>query len=193
MSGDKTRHQTVIDPTRLPSPFDLRTQLVRVLWGMTWLLLARFTPPQLHRWRAFLLRLFGAKIGSGTRVYASAQIWLPSTLRIGENSIIGPRVRLYNQGEITIGDGCVISQGAHICASTHRISDPDFPLEKRSIAIGSGCWIAAEAFVGPGVTMEPGSVLAARGALFADAGEMGIYRGNPAERIGTRTLINAAD
>ena len=44
----------------------------------------------------------------------------------------------------------------------------------------------AEAFVGPGVTMADGAVLAARGALFEDAAMMGIYRGNPAALVGER-------
>jgi putative colanic acid biosynthesis acetyltransferase WcaF len=52
--------------------------------------------------------------------------------------------------------------------------------------LGRGCWVAAEAFVGPGVTMGDGAVLAARGALFEDAEPMGIYRGNPAALIGQR-------
>ena len=56
----------------------------------------------------------------------------------------------------------------------------------RPIALGRGCWVAAEAFVGPGVTMGDGAVLAARGALFEDAAAMGIYRGNPGALIGQR-------
>ena len=56
----------------------------------------------------------------------------------------------------------------------------------RPVTIGNGCWIAAEAFVGPGVTMGDGSVLGARGALFSDSAELGIYRGNPATLVKQR-------
>ena len=167
--------------------FSLRNRFVRVVWGVAWLLLARFTPPPLHAWRRLVLRAFGAKVGRGARVHASAAIWLPRNLELGEQVLIGPGARLYNQGTIKIGAWSVISQRAHLCASTHRIDDPDFQLECRPIVVGERCWVAAEAFVGPGVTMGDGAVLAARGALFENAEEDGIYRGNPAALVRQRT------
>lgn len=166
--------------------FSLANRLVRVAWGIAWLVLARFTPPPLHGWRRLVLRAFGAKVARGARVHASVSVWLPANLELGANCLIGPRVRLYNQGHITIGAQTVISQGAHLCASTHDVSDPNFQLVLRPIAIGSRCWVAAEAFVGPGVTMGDGSVLGARGALFGDAAAEAIYRGNPAELVKAR-------
>ena len=166
--------------------FPLANKLERVLWKLVWLLLARATPPQLAGWRRFLLKLFGARVGAGARVYGSVRIWLPRHLELGEGVIVGPGAELYNQGRIAIGPFCVISQRAFLCASSHRTSDPDFELVTRPIALGRGCWVAAEAFVGPGVTMADGAVLAARGALFEDAAMMGIYRGNPAALVGER-------
>ena len=167
--------------------FSLGNRITRVVWGLTWLVLARFTPPPLHRWRRLVLLVFGARIGRGTRVHASVAIWLPRNLELGEQVLIGPGARLYNQGVIRIGAWSVISQRAHLCASTHQIDDPDFQLECRPIAVGERCWVAAEAFVGPGVTMGDGAVLAARGALFEDATADGIYRGNPAALVRQRT------
>jgi putative colanic acid biosynthesis acetyltransferase WcaF len=73
-----------------------------------------------------------------------------------------------------------------LCASSHALDDADFQLVLGPIALGASCWVAAEAFVGPGVTMGDGAVLAARGALFEDAEPDGVYRGNPAQRIGHR-------
>lgn len=171
--------------------FSIANRLARVAWGLSWLLLARFTPPLLHPWRRLLLRAFGARIAAGARVHGSAVIWLPANLDLGENCLIGPRVRLYNQGRIAIGDRTVISQGAHLCASSHDVRDPHFQLVLRPIAVGADCWIAAEAFVGPGVTLHDGAVLAARGALFQDAEAGMIYRGNPAAAIKPRALGTA--
>lgn len=168
--------------------FSLGNRLLRLVWGMAWLLLARFTPPPMFGWRRLVLRSFGAKVAHGARVHASAVIWLPANLELGRNCLVGPSVRLYNQGRITVGAGSVISQGAHLCASSHDVSDPDFQLVLRPIFIGSGCWVAAEAFVGPGVTIGDGAVLGARGALFANAEPKGIYQGNPAVWIKLRQL-----
>jgi putative colanic acid biosynthesis acetyltransferase WcaF len=81
-----------------------------------------------------------------------------------------------------------VSQRAHLCASSHDMRDPHFQLVLRPIAIGEGCWIAAEAFVGPGVTMGTRAVLAARGVLFGDAEADGVYSGNPAVYLKARHL-----
>lgn len=171
--------------------FSLGNRLTRVVWMAAWLVLARFTPPPLHAWRRLILRAFGARVGNGARVHASVSVWLPANLDLGENVLIGPGARLYNQGAIAIGARTVISQRAHLCASTHDIHDSNFQLVLRPITIGAGCWVAAEAFVGPGVTMHDGAVLGARAALFDDAEADGVYSGNPAAFRKSRALRSA--
>lgn len=166
--------------------FTLGNRIFRVFWMACWLVLARFTPPPLHGWRRIVLRLFGADIATGARIHASVRIWHPANLSVGENALIGPGAILYNQGAIRIGPRSVVSQRAHVCASTHDVRDPDFQLVLKPVTIGTGCWVAAEAFVGPGVTMHDGAVLAARGALFGDAEKDMIYRGNPATPVRSR-------
>lgn len=168
--------------------FSLGNRVQRVIWGLAWLLLARFTPPPLHAWRRLVLRAFGARVGRGARVHASVRIWLPANLDLGEHCLIGPGVNLYNQGRIAVGAGTVISQGAHVCASSHDIADPHFQLVLRPIAIGKHAWIAAEAFIGPGTTIGDGAVIGARAALFHDAEAGGVYSGNPARLIKQRQL-----
>ena len=44
--------------------FSLGNRLFRLLWSLTWLVLAAWTPPPLHGWRAMLLR---AKSSSARR------------------------------------------------------------------------------------------------------------------------------
>lgn len=168
--------------------FSLANRATRAIWGLAWLVLCRFTPPPLHGWRRLVLRGFGARIGSGVRVHGSARIWLPANLALGDHVLVGPGVRLYNQGHIAIGPRSVISQRAHLCASTHDIADPHFQLVLRPISIGTQCWVAAEAFVGPGVTIGDRAVVGARAALFGDAEPDGVYSGNPAQLIKHRAL-----
>lgn len=168
--------------------FSLANRLARALWGLAWALLAAWTPPPLHRWRNFILRCFGAKLHPSARVYGSARIWHPANLTMGAHAIMGPRVNCYCQGSIEIGEQAIVSQGAHLCAGTHDISDPDFQLIARPILIERRAWIAAEAFVGPGVTIGEGAVLGARAVLFKDAETWGVYVGNPAQQIKTRAF-----
>ncbi len=173
--------------------FPLANRLRRALWQLAWQVLARWTPPPLHRWRVLVLRLFGARIGPNCRIYASTRVWDPANLSLGENVLIGPEAILYNQGTIAIGNDSVVSQRAHLCASSHRIGDRYFQLVLKPIAIGPGCWVAAEAFVGPGVTMAEGAVLGARGVLFEDAVSNTVYRGNPAEVVAKRRFDAGED
>jgi putative colanic acid biosynthesis acetyltransferase WcaF len=100
---------------------------------------------------------------------------------------MGPGVICYNVAEITIDDFAIVSQRSHLCTGTHDVNDPGFPLKSRPIAIGSNAWVAAEAFVGPGVTIGEGAVLGARGVAFGKLEPWTIYAGNPARPIKERS------
>ncbi|MFT4256224.1 MAG: putative colanic acid biosynthesis acetyltransferase [Pseudoxanthomonas sp.] len=168
--------------------FPLSHRLFRAAWGIAWLLLASWTPPPLHRWRSLLLRLFGADVHSSAHVYGKARIWYPPNLTMHAHAVLGPGANCYCQDHITIGEKAVVSQGAQLCAGTHDISDPNFQLVTRPIVIGPRAWVAADAFVGPGVTVNEGAVIGARAVLFKDAEAWGVYIGNPATRIKTRVF-----
>ncbi|MFT7404846.1 MAG: putative colanic acid biosynthesis acetyltransferase WcaF [Zhongshania sp.] len=163
--------------------FPLKHRIFRLVWSLIWALLAAWTPPPMHRWRRLLLRIFGASVHPTARVYGGASIWYPPNLSIGANSVIGPGANIYCMGCITIGEKVVISQGAYLCGGTHDISDPYFQLITRPIEICSLAWVAAEAFIGPGVTVGRGAVIGARSVLFKNAEENGVYAGNPAQFI----------
>ena|ERR1700691_2750085 len=167
--------------------FSFGNRLYRFVWNLTWALLASWTPPFLHSWRRLILKLFGAKIHSTAVVYPSAQIWYPPNLSMAEHSCLGRRVTCYSMAKITIGAYAIVSQGAHLCAGTHDIDDPNFQLRVEPIIIGQNAWIAAEAFVGPGVTIGEGAVLGARGVAFKNLDPWTIYGGNPVRVIRKRS------
>ena len=171
--------------------FPLSHRLYRLVWNLTWALLASWTPPPLRGWRRFLLQLFGARIASSAGVYGSARIWYPPNLEVGENAYIGPGANIYCMGPTRIGAYALISQGAHLCGGTHDITDPHFQLIARPIVIGARAWIAAEAFVGPGVTVGEGAVLGARSVAMRDLDPWTVYSGAPATALKPRRLRDA--
>ncbi|MGO9361323.1 MAG: putative colanic acid biosynthesis acetyltransferase [Xanthobacteraceae bacterium] len=181
------------EPWRGGASFTLGNQIYRLVWSVTWLLLAAWTPPPLHGWRRLVLRLFGAKVAPTAHIYPSARIWSPLNLEIGDFAGIGPRVNVYSMARITFAPYSLASQGAHICAGTHDIEDVNFQLHARPIVIGYRAWIAAEAFVGPGVTVGDGTVLGARGCAFRDLDPWMVYAGNPARAIKPRNVRFAGD
>nr|WP_279625429.1 hypothetical protein [Pusillimonas noertemannii] len=89
---------------------------------------------------------------------------------------------------IHIGRKVIISQGAYLCAGTHDIEDPDFQLIVKPITVCDGAWIAAEAFIGPGVIVGKASVVGARAVLFRDTEASSVYIGNPAKFLRYRRL-----
>ena len=99
---------------------------------------------------------------------------------------LGDRSIVYNLGPITIGRRTTISQGAHLCAGTHDYTTRTMPLIRPTITIGDDVWIAADAFVGPGITVGDGVILGARGAAFKDLAPWTIFGGNPAKPIAER-------
>ncbi|MBU1348147.1 MAG: putative colanic acid biosynthesis acetyltransferase [Alphaproteobacteria bacterium] len=166
--------------------FSLRHRLARLTWNITWSLCASWTPPVMRPWRRFLLRLFGAKISATAVIYGTAKIWHPANLTVGDHACIGGGATIYSMAPITLEAWALVSQGAYLCAGTHDIDDPDFQLVTAPIVVGERAWIAAEAFVGPGVSVGAGAVLGARAVAFRDLEPWGVYVGNPAKRTRTR-------
>jgi putative colanic acid biosynthesis acetyltransferase WcaF len=166
--------------------FSLRNRIYRAVWQITWAVFASWTPPPLHGWRRFLLGAFGAKIGEGARIYGSARIWYPPNLEMGRFAVMGWNVNCYNQGQVVLEDFASVSQHAHLVSGTHDVDDPNFQLYVRPIRICRNAWVASDAFVGPGVTVNEGAVLGARGVAFKDLDKWTIYVGNPAKPVRQR-------
>jgi putative colanic acid biosynthesis acetyltransferase WcaF len=179
-------------PTEGGPSFSLGHRIYRFFWSATWLLLAAWTPVPLHGWRRLLLRSFGARIDRTANVYPSARIWSPVNLTLEAYACLGPRVNCYSMAPITLGRYALASQGAHLCAGTHDFEDPYFQLVAKPIVIGERAWVAAEAFVGPGVTLGEGAVLGARGVAGKDLDPWTVYAGNPAVAVKPRRLRGQA-
>ena len=177
-----------VDLAKVRSSLSLRNRIGRSMWGIVWTMLFRPSPRIFHAWRCFLLRLFGAKIGRGVRVYPSAQVWAPWHLEMGDFSCLGPEVDCYCVAPIRIETHAVVSQYSYLCSASHDYEQPDFPLITDPIVIAEGAWVAADAFVGMGVTIGTGAVVGARSSVFKDVEPWTVVGGNPARFIKKRIL-----
>ena len=167
--------------------YPLGHRVYRTLWSITWLFFCRFTPPPMHFWRRSILRLFGAKIAKTAHIYGSARVWYPRNLIMKEFSTLARNVNCYNMELVTIGVHGIVSQGAFLCGGSHDVDDPYFQLKVAPIVIGDYAWVAAEAFIGPGVTLGNGAVVGARGVVFRDVESWQVWGGNPAVFLRKRT------
>jgi putative colanic acid biosynthesis acetyltransferase WcaF len=158
------------------------------LWWLFDVLFVRVAPQAFYSWRRFALRLFGANVGQNVLIRPGVRITFPWKLKIGDHCWIGDNAILYNIENISIGEHSVVSQEAYLCTGTHNYRDISFPLVSSPIAIESECWIAARAFIGPGVTVGHGAIVGACTVVLSNVEPAAIVAGVPARKIGTREL-----
>jgi putative colanic acid biosynthesis acetyltransferase WcaF len=159
----------------------------QVLWYCigSALLGSRLSPSSFN---CLLLRLFGAQIGKGVRIKPGVRVKFPWRLSIGDYVWLGENCWVDNVAPVTIESHVCISQEAFLCTGNHSWSDPNFQLTAASIHLQTGCWIAARAIVGPGVTAGQGAVLSLGSVAGQSLEPMTIYAGNPAQPIKARRI-----
>ncbi len=161
----------------------------RILWTLVNKTIFRlFFHVKMYWFKNYLLRLFGADIPNHVNVYNTANIFAPWNLKVEPYSTIGPNVTIYNKDKVIIESNVVISQDSMICTASHDISDPLLPLKTSPIIIKKNVWVAADAFIGMGVTIGEGAVVGARAAVFKDVEPWTVVGGNPARFIKKREL-----
>jgi len=178
-----------IDPFSQPS-FSLSNRVLRACWSLVWLCLFRFSPKPCHRWRVFLLRCFGGRIAGDCHIYPSAQIWAPWNLEMASEACLADKVNCYCMGKIRLGKRVIISQESYLCGGTHQYNDPHFQLVARDITVEDFAWVAARAFVGPGVTIHKGAVAGACAVVTKDLDAWTVYAGNPCKAVNSRREMN---
>lgn len=174
--------------TRHRSPWSTRQKIARMVWYFVQATFFRLSLHNAYGWRALLLRMFGAKLGRHVRIRRTVRIEIPWHLRIGDGTVVGDFAILYSLGRITLGRNVTISQYAHVCAGTHDLTTREFTLICTPITLGDDVWVAADAFVGPGVTIGERTVLGARSNAFGDLPAGVIAVGSPAKAIKPRVL-----
>ncbi|MEY2906773.1 MAG: hypothetical protein RLZZ408_1244 [Verrucomicrobiota bacterium] len=126
------------------------------------------------------LRAFGAMVGRGVVIRSRVNVTFPWRLSIGDHVWIGEEVLILTLAPVSIGSHVCISQRAFLCTGSHRFRSENFDLVTKPIVIGEGCWVAANAFIGPGVTLAPGTLCSAGAVVMRDSGQGEVLSGNPA-------------
>lgn len=147
----------------------------------------------MFRWRAMLLRLFGAKLGPGCRIYPKARIWVPWNLRCEDLVTFADGAEIYNPSPIHFGSHAIVSQGAFVCGATHLYNEPEFRMVSFPMEVGAYAWICARAMVGPGVNVGEGAILGLGSVATKDLEPFGIYVGSPAKKVKERERAAVPD
>lgn len=156
------------------------------LWRIVDALFYQTSLVDFTRWRVFLLRLFGAKIGRGVYLSPKSKILIPWNVEIGNYSSLDDYAFLRSTGKIIIGDYVSIAMYAHIVPGGHNIRSRQFENNATFVKIGNGCFIGADSFVGRSVTIGQFSVVGARSVVLKDVPENSVAIGYPAKVQGER-------
>jgi putative colanic acid biosynthesis acetyltransferase WcaF len=158
------------------------------LWMLTSILIFRTSIPIPSFIKAFILRVFGSKVGTGVVIKPNVNIKYPWKLCIGNNTWIGEDVWIDNLGFVFIGDNCCLSQGCYLLTGNHDFTSEYFNLLVSDINIKNEAWIGAMSIVCPGINCERGSVLTVGSIATKNLESFSIYQGNPAIKIKDRIL-----
>lgn len=149
------------------------------LWWIVEALFFHGSPQVFYGWRRFLLRIFGARVGRGVLLRPSVRVTYPWKVTLEDWCWIGDEVTLYSLGEIFIGESSVVSQQSYLCTGGHDYTSPTFDLFAKAIRIEPESWVAAQVFVGPGVTVGKGAVVGACSVVLKNVPAGMVCAGNP--------------
>ncbi|WP_434037657.1 WcaF family extracellular polysaccharide biosynthesis acetyltransferase [Formosa sp. 4Alg 33] len=136
--------------------------------------------------KVFLLKCFGARIGTGVVIKPGVNIKYPWLLNIGDYSWIGEKVWIDNLAQVTIGKHACISQEAMLLCGNHNYKKSTFDLMVGEIIIEDGAWVGAKSVVCPNVKIESHAILTVNSVATKTLEAYYIYQGNPAKQIRKR-------
>jgi putative colanic acid biosynthesis acetyltransferase WcaF len=173
------------DPYLRPA-FTRGNKFRRVLWNVVHALLFRPSPRVMFAWRAWLLRCFGATVGSNPKIYPGAIVWAPWNLFCGDLVAIADGAEVYNPAPVHLGSHAILSQGAYLCGATHGYNSPSFPLLAYEMHLGAYSWICARGAVAPGAQIGEGAILGLGSVATRSLTPWTVYAGNPAVAVRPR-------
>ncbi len=162
------------------------SKLTEILWYLTKMLFFMSAFPFPSSFKVFVLRRFGARVGSGVILKPRVNIHFPWKLVLGDDVWIGEEVFILNFECCTIASNVCVSQRVFLCGGNHDFRKPDMPYRNGPITLHQGSWVGAGTFVGPGVQIGTDSIITAGSVITSSVEGNGIYRGNPARQISVR-------
>ena len=160
----------------------------RGLWYFTNLIFFQSGVFPINGLKIVLLKMFGAKIGSGVVIKPVVNIKYPWNLKIGDYCWLGENIWIDNLAYVSLGDNVCLSQNAMLLTGNHNYKKSTFDLMVGEIVLEDGVWIGAHAIVSPGVNCFSHSVLSVNSVATKDLEAYSINQGNPSEKVKERKI-----
>lgn len=164
------------------------SKLKELLWVVCSALFFQHSLAGFNRFKIFILRSFGTKVGQRVLLKPKVRIKFPWKLILGNDVWIGEDVWIDNLDLVNIADNVCISQGAMLLCGNHNYKRQSFDLMVSPIVLEDGVWIGAKAVVCPGVRCHSHAVLSVSSVAVSDLAAYTIYQGNPAQPVKVREI-----
>lgn len=161
----------------------------RLLWYFVNILVMKNSWIPISNLKVWVLRAFGAKIGTGVNIKPCVNVKYPWLLEVGDYVWIGENVWIDNLGKVSIESNACLSQGSMLLCGNHNYKKSTFDLMIGDITIKDGAWIGAQSVVCSGVTVHSHAVLGVASVAHHDLEPYSIYQGNPAVKIREREIV----
>lgn len=160
---------------------DFKLMTIIVWWFFSNLVFVNSWTPQFVR--PTILRVFGAKVGTGVIIRRGVRVHFPWKLEIGDYCWIGEEVWLINHEKVVIGSDVCISQRSIICSGGHDYRSASLEYAHKPVEIKDGAWVCLDAKVLPGVTVGECSVVSAGEIAYKSVPEFSMLIGGQVRKI----------
>ncbi len=115
-------------------------------------------------------------------------------MKVGHNTWISPFSWIDQEGEVEIGENCVIGHEVKIYAHDHfenvKLVDPaNLKVNKRKVTIGNNVFIGRGAFIlGKCKNIGNNALIGAMAVITKNVPANEVWAGNPAKKIGKRKI-----
>ena len=131
--------------------------------------------------------------GANLQVGPGVKIFNPGMVSVGDDCFIGAGTRMYAWNEwITVGNQVLVAADVLIMTRNHQHVNLDIPIAEQGyvnapITIKDDVWIGFRAIILAGVTIGRGSIIASNAVVTKDVEPYSIVGGVPARLISRRT------
>jgi len=145
--------------------------------------LSSFIYNVIYEFKNWCLRLRGASIGKGVKIYGKIVVKYPRNLIIGDYCTLNDGVLLNCKGGIIIGKHCRLSSNSQF-HSTGLTLDK-FPREhySKKIILEENVWLGSSSVVTMGVVIGKNSTVGALSLVNKDIDPSCFYAGTPVKKI----------